>query len=81
MVGNTDCFNLIYALKDVKEVDLILDEDDKYCIKHFYKLVDKWVTSKGFIEAVKIYQIETMELDMYLVCDSLTTEIIKVYGK
>lgn len=75
------CFNLIYSLKEIQKCELILDEDDIYCIDNFYKLVKKWVTKKGFIKACKVYQLDAYEPDMYKVCDILTTEIIKKYGR
>ena len=78
---NLDCFNLIYSLKNIKKTELILTEDDHYCIDNFYKIVKGIVKKKGFEKAVKIYQIETGEIDMYIICDILTQEIIRKYGK
>jgi len=78
---NLECFNLIYSLKDIKRTELILSKDDIYIIDQFYKIVKKYIYKRGFINACKSYQLDTMELDMYNVCDVLTQEIIKKYGR
>lgn len=76
-----EIFNLIYNLKDVKESELILNEDDMYIINQFYKLVKKYIRKITFINVVKQFQITTCNVDTYECCDILTTEIIKTYGK
>jgi hypothetical protein len=78
---NLEIFNLIYSLKDIKKTELVLSKDDIYIIDQFYKIVKKHIYKRGFIKAVKSYQLDTMETDMYLICDVISKEIIKKYGR
>jgi glutathionyl-hydroquinone reductase len=77
----TDVFNLIYSLRDVKKIELEITEHEKFIIDQFYKLVKNDVYKRGFLKACKIYQTETMELDIYVVCDTLTETMLEEQSK
>jgi len=72
-------FNFILTLKDVKKSELVVTNDEEFIIDQFYNSVKNIASKKVFRNACLSYQIDTMNLDMYECCETISDEIIKRY--
>jgi hypothetical protein len=72
---------MILQTRGIEKQKLKFTDDDKFIIEQFYKLVKRYISMRQFMSGIERYQIDTLELNMYHICDVLTEEITKKYGK
>lgn len=78
----TELLELISKIKYIKKEELILDEDDLFFLKQYYKLYDMKKVCNFFTykKIVKDYTIRN-RITIPKSCEILTKEIIKNYGR
>ena len=76
----TEVFKLVSRLKDIKEEELIIDDDDIYIIHAFHRKLKGIISFNLWKNIVKEYSI-TNCVDIYESCDILVDEIYNKYKK
>ena len=76
----TDTFKLISLIKNIQKQELIVDADDEYIMKSFYRKINKIISYKLWRKIVIQFSIETM-YDIYDSSDILVDVIYKKYNK
>lgn len=75
-----EIFKLLYKLKDIKKEKLIIDKDDEFYMKQYYKNLKGIISYRLWRKIVIDYSIETLT-DIFDSSDILVDEILKKYKK
>jgi len=78
LIDNT--FKNISGIKKIKNHTLIINSDDIYYMKAYYRRIKQYISYKTWENIVINYSIETME-DIFTSGDILLDAIIKKYEK